>query len=217
MNADAIFERVWRTYAEARYYRDRGRVEGASEDQSHGEFQTVFGLSRGIRFWFRHIRNSDGATILERSFRIRDNLVVEVEGEEPSTLSAVPLLITRLTGLTLGTAQTVPRLLLGEAIPGRLLGAPSCTRVVSTEPVEGHECFRIAEDPSGRSGEVVFVSTSDFTLRRIVSELNFNSPRLREAARAKGIDLNKLPPMTQVTTYEPQLRDDEPEGTDLEW
>jgi hypothetical protein len=214
MDVSTILDRVRKTYAGAAYYRDRGWVRFLGEaERVHGQFRTIFLRSIGIRFEHQNIQSADGTVIHDLSFGVLNGVIAEVRGVAAGTLAVV---IARMTGLTWGTVQTVPHLLLPSQVPGRSLAGSSSVRLVAVEPVDSHECFRI-EHLAEHGGEAIFISTQDFTVRQIIEDLNLQGARLLEAARARNIDVEKFDPQKQVTRYEPQIGEAEPAGLGLEW
>ncbi len=164
MSVDTIIERVLRRYATALHYADRGTalvtIEGKEEKIG---FETFF--ERPDRFSFAYAAEEGR----ERYGIESDGPVLRMLGDpplwarEPSSLMGA---IAVLTGVSMGCAHVIPRLLMPEQIGGRGLFEASRRDLGEPTMIDGEPHHVIFLGESGSEGRV-FVNEVTLVVRRI--------------------------------------------------
>lgn len=121
MSVESVIELVLRRYAGARAYTDRGTsLVEVGPTQMRIEFETSF--EREGRFSFSF---TDGSAVAGRSEKVGvewDGSILRMSGFPPHVQPAsLELAIAALTGVSMGCAHRIPRMLMPDTIGGRRL------------------------------------------------------------------------------------------------
>jgi outer membrane lipoprotein-sorting protein len=197
LTARQILERVARTYSECRSYRDSGVVETIfiRTDRKRTvkkPFSTAFVRPDRFRFEYsedqceeqdKYIIWQDGDEVLTW-WDIRPGI------EEPPSLG---MAIAGATGVSSGSANTIPALLLPKEICGYAVVDLAGAKRIDDATCEKDECFRIEGDWFG-SPTTIWIDKATYLIRRIDSSHQFEDFRTED-----------------TTTYEPEINGDIPD------
>jgi hypothetical protein len=179
--ADEVLSRMVQAYSALQSYRDIGVVLlhfAADEAPNETTFETAFSRPNFFRFaWVSHhpyapLRHiewrsvvwSDGTTAFSRYEHGKDHPENQVQ---PS----LSLAIAEATGVSGGSAHTVPRLLMPET-GGFSVAELKSSSFVGLETIEGTNCFHIVGTRPRISDPVdVWVGTEDHLLRKVQMRL----------------------------------------------
>jgi len=207
LSAADVMARVRAVYQGACAYRDRGRVvvqPGAGDILAEGVFRTAFVRSKGLRFEFVDVRNRKTCGIKTAGAVVCRSYGVAHEDRLADAIA-------RMTGITLGTAQTIPRLLLPTDVDGRALWDMEAPVLDGSGAMEEYDCFVLRS-----GGRIAFVSRVNYVLRKVVRQvvapkfsLDGGQPVLGEEKADKSV--------RQITTYDAEILEHEPEDSFLMW
>ncbi|MFW6119260.1 MAG: LolA family protein [Planctomycetota bacterium] len=197
LTAAQILDRVASTYASCESYRDTGVVKTVfieSDEARHTtekSFKTAFVRPDRFRFEYtktsygqqqRYIIWADGNEVLRWS-DIRPGV------ERPESLG---LALVAATGVSGGSAHTIPRLLLPEQVRGRRLTDLPAAERVENRQIDGATCLRVKGSVLGQP-TTVWIDRETFAVRRIDGQKALPGFRTEE-----------------TTTYEPVLNEPVP-------
>jgi hypothetical protein len=208
LHPQEILRRVLDAYASAAYYADRGVAE-LSAGGIRGEFHTEFARSQGLFFSWR-VTSGAGLIGKECRFRTDRHNIVSAHGVNPAPTSIADTIV-RMSGITFGAAHMIPRMLLPNDIPGRMLCASENARLAHREEVAGIQCMVLEVNDTDR----VTIGEDDFLIRRILFRRRV-SEDVVAAARSRNIDATVVPPWTTTLTYEAKALSSEPAGYRLD-
>jgi outer membrane lipoprotein-sorting protein len=235
LSAGAILERMETTYATCETYQDSGFVTTVfirddGQRRNKIPFSTAFVRPTRFRFefknshdgqnWRRYIVWADGAD-LRTWWDIRPGVV------QPPSLS---LGLAGATGVSGGSAHTVPALLMPDSIGGRRLTDLTQLRRLEDAKLDGVDCFRIQGSmrieidpaelerrrqltlrvtgrdlPNAISGpEMLWIDKSTFLLRRIDKQTQFDDFRTESTTIYE--------PLINSAIADSQLKFDPPEN-----
>ena len=191
-SAREILARMARAYAECDSYLDEGVVTTVFIDDdrtwtTERPFSTA--LVRPDRFRFEYSEREPGFLRLEyivwRDGReVRSWFHATPGVEEVSSLS---LALAGATGVSGGSAHTIPHLLMPDQLGGSSLAYLRDPELLETTDLDGFECYRI-RSVSADSPEVLWIDKSSYLVRRIDEATEFDDFRTEK-----------------VTTYRPQI------------
>jgi hypothetical protein len=183
LTAQQILDRVSKAYADCRTYRDSGSVrtvfiDGDGRRTVKKVFATAFVRPERFRFEYSEKRDEDDLRYIvwRQGNEVRSwwDLKPGIE-DEPS----LGLALAGATGVSSGSAHTVPALLLpGEVGGRRLTSIADATRIGDAELDEA-ECFRVTGEYCG-SSVTIWIEKKTFLVRRIDSERHFDTFRTEE-------------------------------------
>lgn len=190
--ARQIVDRMAEVYASCSTYRDEGRVETVyfervGESTETLRFRTAF--VRPDRFRFEYVDASDRYVIHSDSNGTRTWWDVTPGVEEEDSLE---LALAGATGISSGSAHTIPSLLLNEAHSFRLTDLTELMLLPDAN-LDGVSCYRIQGKNRGGDVESLWIEKKTYLLRRIDTGMQFSDFRTEE-----------------TTTYSPQVNVDVP-------
>jgi hypothetical protein len=203
MNAEDILQCLRDTYATAHAYHDDGSwvmtpSELGGQETIFARFTTSYSRVRGLHFEFQ----TPGKDICV--IRTEGERLVEFRGslqsKEVRTLDGA---VACLTGVTFGTAHTVPGLLLPSAISGRTLWDEATPKLRGVDSIDGQTCWVVDVARHGHE-RAIYISQSDYTLRRILFH-PIVTEELVTRAKARGFNLAGYAPSSEITTYAPKI------------
>ena len=191
LTAKEVLERVAKTYASCKTYRDSGVVRilfivavgNFTEEKS---FST--GFVRPDRFRFEYKEKKRG----NREYRY----IVWRKGKEVQTWwdvtpgikkpKSLGLALAGATGVSSGSAHTIPALLMPDEVGGRRLTDIAQLKRVENAMLEKDECFRIQGQFAGNP-MTLWVDKKTFLVRRIDSETKFDNFSTQETTTYKPV------------------------------
>lgn len=192
-----VLDRTAKVYAGCKSYRDTGVVTivfvAATGDRTDERpFETTF--VRPDRFRFEYTRNrrarGDRYIVWRKGEEVRTWWDVKPGVERPESLE---LALAAATGVSGGSAHTIPALLLPQEVGGGRLTDLKEARRAEDASLDGVECFRI-EGTYGGHPVTVWIDKKSFLVRRISSTTQFDDFRTEE-----------------TTTYDPSIGGEIPE------
>ena len=200
-----VLNRMATAYKECKSYCDSGVVKTEfftkKEGRSHGEekpFKTAF--IRPDRFRFEYSAHAGPANmgpirryiVWRNAEQVKSYWDVQPKREGQKSLG---LALAGATGVSGGSAHTIPALLMPDEVGGRKLTDMTEIERLEDAKLGDVNCFQIQGKFGGRD-EVVWIDQSSFLVRRIDSKDTL------------GGDLR----VETTTTYEPEVNKDIPEG-----
>ncbi len=173
MNLEERVQRIIETYATARLYSDRGtRVQDTAMTRHIIEFETAFERPHQFSFSFRASATSQEelATAFDYARRIHaaGGRVRMGDPEwQPGWAHSLESGIAALTGVSLGTAHVVPRLLLPQEVGGRSLFEWGPDRILASDQLVDGERHHVIEMRKHTHVVRVWVSATTHVIRRI--------------------------------------------------
>ena len=198
LGALEILAAMRETYARCVSYRDAGHVVSAVDSQDghttyHGKFKTEF--VREIGWFLFDFLSSDGEAFTIRAERGR---VLEANYPGATSDPSIGFAISGLTGITLGSAHVVPRLLMAE-VGGRAVSDAATPQLLGSEVVFGERCTVI--DLGAALSSQICIGEQTNRLRREILLMGSSRP-LQEHFRTRNL---RIPPdfgSAQILTYE---------------
>jgi outer membrane lipoprotein-sorting protein len=195
LTAKELIDRMGKVYADCNSYRDTGVVttvfiEAGSEWTEKKPFQT--GFVRPNRFRFEYTdEKRNGAEYRYIVWRKGDEVQtwwdVSPGIEKPESLG---LALAGATGVSGGSAHTIPELLLGEEVGGISLTAITKIKRIEDAEFDNVDCFRVTgvfvDNP-----ERIWIDKETFLIRRIDTQVEFDDFRTDE-----------------TTTYDPAINEE---------
>jgi outer membrane lipoprotein-sorting protein len=182
MDAQTILKKTKMTYAKCTTYSDTGLVsttflEPESSRVSDKPFSTAFVREGGFRFEYsgkhpfplaqanRYIIWTDGTTV-----RTWWDIRPGIEDKE-----SLAMALAGATGVSGGSANTVPSLLMPAHASGALITDLMKPRLLESDTQEGSDCFRIeGEQPFGDNDTIVlWIDQKNYLIRRIDTSHTF--------------------------------------------
>lgn len=176
MNPSEIISRVVGAYGQCKSYRDSGtsvtRFVGKRPSEEQIEFKTVFRRPEAFRFEYRAKLGdptNPSPGFEDRMIVHRDKSGVHtwwsIEGgsESPKSLS---LALAGATGVSSGTAHTIPVLLMPLEIGGRSLGTAGDWSLLSEESEGGVPCCRLKRSKD-KGTETIWIDKARFLILRL--------------------------------------------------
>jgi outer membrane lipoprotein-sorting protein len=197
LTAEQILQRVASTYAKCRSYQDSGLVETIfiETDREWTEkisFKTAF--VRPDRFRFEYA---------ESKCEEQNKYIIWQDGDEVLTWwdispgikepPSLGMAIAGATGVSYGSANTIPALFLPKEICGYAVVDLAGAKRIDDATCEKDECFRIEGDWFG-SPTTIWIDKATYLIRRIDSSHQFEDFRTSD-----------------TTTYEPEINVDIPD------
>jgi outer membrane lipoprotein-sorting protein len=177
LTAAQVLDRVARTYASCESYRDSGVVKTALTESGgrrwteEKPFKTAF--VRPDRFRFEYTEESFGRQvcyiICADGKKVLKCWDLQPGVEEAPSLG---LALAGATGVSGGSAHTIPALLLPRQVGGRLLTDLPRAKRMEDGPIDGNACFRLEASLIGQP-ITVWVDQQAFTVRRIDEQRTF--------------------------------------------
>jgi len=181
LDATHILERMAKTYAECNTYRDSGMVttvfiSGDDRRTIKKPFKTAFVRPTKFRFEYRE-NKLDGEDYVYIVYRDEHGTKTwwDVSEKEESEVS-LDMALGGATGVSSGSAHTIPILLLPDEVSGRRLTSLSKARRVEDRECMSSACYRIEGKYAGNPA-VVWVDKQTFLVRRIDSRSEFDNFR----------------------------------------
>jgi outer membrane lipoprotein-sorting protein len=151
-----VLNRMARVYRKCESYLDSGisintyTSNDGTKKQLRYEFRTAF--QRGKKFRFAYRENPFGRGYYDARILWHDGkqtMVNSVDSDEFTVEESLGLAVAGLTGVSAGTAHTIPALLMPREIKGRRITEISAIKPLTTEIIEQRECYRIEGKFSG--------------------------------------------------------------------
>jgi hypothetical protein len=178
---NGLLELMAAQYASAASYVDEGVVTTTILQPGRREvvrrpFSTAFERPHRFHYRFTDERNGDQLTITQESPPAR--LTWTVGGQEQ--VLSLPLAIASATGISGGSALTIPRLLMPQLIPSWALTDLEGPAEEGTEAIEGVDCARL-RGLQGGAPMTIWIGLGDRLVRRIFQAHHFPAGSLRES------------------------------------
>jgi outer membrane lipoprotein-sorting protein len=206
LTAQQILDKVAATYATCKSYRDSGVVTNDFGPHSAGDnfprhvdvkpFRTAF--VRPDQFRFEH---DDGTPekpyiVWAKGSEVRTWWYIKPGVEKPSSLDEG---IAGATGVSSGSAHTIPMLLLPDRLTGAKLSAMTDLTRLPDETLDGTPCFKLeGKYGFGNQPRTVWFEKATFLLRRIAGQSGLNKsttdyrPEVNNEIPPKELELNAL-------------------------
>lgn len=188
LTAKQIVERMAEEYAKCKSYRDSGVVKTVfirPDRQRTVEKPFTTAFVRPGRFRFEYKDDKERRYIVWRNGKDVQTWWDIIPGIEKE--ASLDLALAGATGVSSGSAHTVPALLIPNEVSGRrLTGITEAKRIEDTK-LDKVDCFRI-QGPYAGSPVTIWVEKETFLVRRIDSQKTFDDFRTEE-----------------TTTYEPVI------------
>jgi outer membrane lipoprotein-sorting protein len=197
LTAEQILQRMAETYASCKSYRDSGIVsivfiDAGGKRTEEKPFTTAF--IRPDRFRFEYTES--------KGDRERYRYIVWRKGNDVRTwwdvipgvrqLQSLGLALAGATGVSGGSAHTVPALLLPDEVGGRRLTDVTEARRVKDAKLGKVECFRI-QCKYADSPMTLWIEAKTFLVRRIDEQTNFGSFRTEETTTYRPVMNEQIP------------------------
>jgi outer membrane lipoprotein-sorting protein len=198
--ARQILQRVAKTYARCTSYRDTGTVativSGGANVTQQQSFSTAF--VRPDRFRFEYSNASgpkEGCVVWRKGKKVRSWWSF-TSGQ---TYNSLGMAVAGATGVSGGSAHTIPSLLMKSEIGGRLVTDLKNAKHVGDEMIGGSDCFRV--DGTYVLGPMsLWVDKKLFVIRKAISQGTVGSvtyettttyePEINSVVAAKMLDFN---------------------------
>lgn len=172
--ADQVLRKMTEAYASMQSYTDRGvvtvRLEDSDETIIETTFETAFARPNLFRFdWTNH--HPANRDVDWRSVVWSDGTATYTHSEtdsEPETMEeeSLELAIAGATGVSSGSARTIPRLLMPE-IGGWSLSQLQSPTVVGVETIDGVPCHRVRGQHPRLEQIDVWIGVQDHLVRKV--------------------------------------------------
>lgn len=179
-----ILDKVANVYAHCKTYRDSGycltevQESDGSDTATEIAFRTCFRRITKKLFLYRFAyrgnyfdRGFDEASILWHNGQ--QTLVRDGGSDEFEKAESIGLATAGFTGVSWGTAHTVPVLLIPDEIGGRRLVAMTSLKPPQKEKLEETSCYRI-EGLYGDEKRTVWIQAETYLIMRIVDEMKID-------------------------------------------
>ncbi len=190
LTADQIIDRMAKAYADCGSYQDSGVVKtefiGGINFTNEKTFETAFVRHGRFRFEYRG-----------EMFNPQSRYIIWSNGREVRTwwdvkpgvakAKSLDMAVAAATGVSGGSAHTIPRLLLPDEVTGRSLTAITGRKRVEDGKLGKAECFRI-EGKFGNDSTTLWIDKQSYLLRRIDEQTKLENCRTE-----------------QTTTYDPEI------------
>lgn len=168
LEAEDVLSRMSKVYADCKSYRDSGtvRTQVLPGRTLEKKFTTAFVRPNRFRFEFKVAstdRNESRYLVWQREGDVRKWWDVKPGIESAKSLD---LALAEATGVSGGSAHTIPALLLPNDVGGRTLMEMTEVQRIADATLERMECFRI----KGRLGDnlmTVWIDKAKFLVRRV--------------------------------------------------
>ena len=205
--AEQILERVAKTYAHCKTYLDAGVVEttyirSLSRQLESKPFMTAF--VRPDRFRFEYKARSYSTNKVETShivWRDKKNWVAEPEDSKKDPFM---MALAGETGVSTGSAHTVPALLLPDEVAGRRITEMTEPERLKDETLGKARCFRIRGLHGGQPA-TVWIDKRFFLLRRIDQDHDYKDFRTETRTLYQPILDKKIKP--EFLEFKPPKKD----------
>jgi hypothetical protein len=214
MSTSDLLNQMASTYARARTYADRGvviRTFGSNEDR-HRErlsFRTVFERPHRFRYELTDETTGQRLAIWQKTPPAQRYWTVSGQTESVDLAKA----IAGATGISSGSALTVPQLLMPVLIDAWALSDLAGATRTGTESIEGVDCLRLAGQRQ-ESPVSLWLGAQDLLVRRIRQKSHFGEAErdallcgLPDDMQAMARELSTLPAfdIDVETVYFPEL------------
>jgi outer membrane lipoprotein-sorting protein len=194
LTAQQILERMAAAYASCTSYRDSGVVKTTFVESSRRRtveklFRTAF--VRPDRFRFEYRENQDRYIVCREGDTVQTWWDIKPGVEKPATLG---LALAGATGVSGGSAHTVPALLLPVEVTGRRLTDMTQAVRIDDGKLGDAGCLRV-EGKLMKQSITLWIDMDSFLLRRVDAKIDFANFRTEE-----------------TTTYDPEINGDVPEA-----
>lgn len=181
LTARQILDRMAKTYAECKSYRDSGLVktiffQADGKRTVEKPFTTAFVRPDRFRFEYNHEKDNNRTyryIVWRKGKEVQTWWDVTPGIQKPESLS---LALSGATGVSSGSAHTVPVLLLPDEVGGGRITDMTQTRRIEDAKFEKVECFRI-ESENGKRNTMLWIDKKTFLLRRIDERKGFDNFR----------------------------------------
>src|SRR5688572_27831837 len=179
MDAKALLQKMAATYAGMAAYTDRGMVttafiQGTERREARRPFATAFQRPQRFRFEFSDEATGHRFTIWQDTppARLLWTELGNNGGTKDRTLAIAPA-----TGVSGGSALTIPRLLMPERIQSRALTDLEMPTLDGEEEIDGVRCWRL-RGGLGNARQTIFIGTEDWMVRRVLASEHFGQAEL---------------------------------------
>ncbi len=196
LTASQILQRMAKTYASCKSYRDSGVVrtvfiEALGKRTVEKPFTTAF--VRPDRFRFEYKENKGEIRpycyiVWRRGTEVRTWWDVRPGIEHPESLD---LALGGATGVSGGSAHTVPALLLPDEVGGRRPTEVTEPQRIKDAKLDKVECFRI-QCKAADSPMTLWIETKTFLVRRIDEQTNFDNFRTEDTTTYQPVVNGKI-------------------------
>ncbi len=169
-------DQVAKTYAECKSYKDSGKVTTVykSADGNRSEvkpFTTAFSRPDRFRFSF-HVQGDSQSryVVWQNGNEVRTWWDVTSQNERPSSLS---MGLAGATGVSSGSAHTIPTLLLPREVSGRKITDVTGMKRIDDAEINGSSCSRIEGKFAG-SPITIWIDKKTSLIRRIDQTTKFD-------------------------------------------
>jgi hypothetical protein len=181
MDASALLQKMAATYAGLASYADQGVVtttliEGEQRQVMRRPFATAFQRPHRFRFEFTDESTGDRYTIWQEAPPARRQWTQQ--GDQVDTLE-LPLAIAGATGISGGSALTIPRLLMPALIHSRALTDLETPTLDGEEVIDGARCWRL-QGRQGNAQQTLFIGAEDWLVRRLLAAEHFGAAELED-------------------------------------
>lgn len=191
LTAEDIFSRMKKVYANAQTYQDKGLVKVVIRfpERNHivkKPFSTAFIRPNRFRFEYKEVKSLFKAStfiVYQNGESIKAYWDLD---EGISQIKTVGEALATATGISGGSARTVPTMLLPDESRFRnaiLLYSP---KRAADEVIDGIECYRI-EDPSDYRDLTLWIDKEEFLLRKIYVERDLKDSQAKTTTTYKPI------------------------------
>ena len=174
LTAEKIMAQVKQTYAQCKSYRDSGVVtttfiESSGTRTVKKPFTTAFIRPDRFRFEFREKDHS--YIIMSKGNEVKTWWDIQPVIQKGKSLG---MAIAAATGVSGGSAHTVPNLLMAEVIGGRIIADVAETKRLDDGKASGRDCYRIQGlSRDGTSPSILWIEKGSFLLRKIDEQHKF--------------------------------------------
>ena len=197
LNAQDVLDRMAKAYAGCQSYRDSGVVKSVfvrGEGNRTEEISFTTAFIRPDRFRFEYKQKGRGIQELHhivwsKGKEVHEWWSIKPGVEEPKSLG---LALAGATGVSGGSAHTVPALLLPKEVRGRRLTQIAEAKRVEDAKLDMVDCFRV-EGKFDESPMTLWIDQRSFLVRRIDAQKKFDDFRVEE-----------------TTTYDPAINEEIP-------
>ena len=204
LTAQQILDRMATTYATCKSYRDSGVVTNDFGPHSAGDnfprhvdvkpFRTAFVRPDQFRFEYDDATPEKPYIVWAKAGEVRTWWYIKPGVENPSSLDVG---IAGATGVSSGSAHTIPTLLLPDQITGAKLSAMTDLTRLPDETLDGTPCFKLeGKYGFGNQPRTVWFEKATFLLRRIAGQSGLNKsttdyrPEVNKEIPVKELEFN---------------------------
>lgn len=180
-SAKQVLDRMARAYADCKSYRDSGIVvtifvEAGGNRIVEKPFTTAFVRPDRFRFEYKETkddRQKNRYLVWRNGKKVQTWWDIKPRVEKPESLR---LALAGATGVSGGSAHTVPALLLPKELSGRLLTDITEAKRIEDAKLDKTDCFRV-QGKYGTSAMILWIDKKTFLVRRIDTQNKFDNFR----------------------------------------